>query len=97
MTNFVIIGTGPAGVAAAQAIRSQDGRASIQMVGDEAFGYYSRPGLAYYLTGEIPEKGLFPYTPGELKQLDLRRLAGAVYSAETDHVLYAPYYFLMIV
>jgi NADPH-dependent 2,4-dienoyl-CoA reductase/sulfur reductase-like enzyme len=72
MTSYVIIGTGPAGVAAAQAIRSQDHRATIQLVGEEPFGYYSRPGLAYYLTGEIPEKGLFPYTPKEFKQFDLR-------------------------
>jgi NAD(P)H-nitrite reductase large subunit len=72
MRKYVIIGTGPAGIAAAQAIRSQDHRANIVLVGDEPFGYYSRPGLAYYLTAEIPEKGLFPYNPGEFSQQGLR-------------------------
>jgi len=78
MRNYVIIGTGPAGIAAAQAIRAQDSRANIVLVGDEPFGYYSRPGLAYYLTGEIPENGLFPYTPAEFNQLGLRLIQSQV-------------------
>jgi NADPH-dependent 2,4-dienoyl-CoA reductase/sulfur reductase-like enzyme len=71
MQKYVIIGTGPAGIAAAEAIRSQDSGAQITLIGDEPWGYYSRPGLAYYLTGELPEKGLFPFTKENFQKLNL--------------------------
>jgi NADPH-dependent 2,4-dienoyl-CoA reductase/sulfur reductase-like enzyme len=74
MRNYVIIGTGPAGIAAAQVIRGRDTRANITLIGDEPFGYYSRPGLAYYLTGELPEKGLFPFTKSSFQEMKLRLL-----------------------
>jgi NADPH-dependent 2,4-dienoyl-CoA reductase/sulfur reductase-like enzyme len=78
MRNYVIIGTGPAGIAAAQAIRGRDPSASITLIGDETSGYYSRPGLAYYLTGEIPEKSLFPFAKGDFQKLKLRLVHGRV-------------------
>jgi len=74
MISYVIIGTGPAGIAAAQVIRGKAANAIITLVGDEPHGYYSRPGLAYYLTSEIPEKGLFPFQRDEFKRLNLHML-----------------------
>jgi NAD(P)H-nitrite reductase large subunit len=74
MRNYVIIGTGPAGIAAAQAIREKDASGHITLIGNEPHGYYSRPGLAYYLTGELPEKGLFPIQTDEFKELNIRML-----------------------
>jgi NADPH-dependent 2,4-dienoyl-CoA reductase/sulfur reductase-like enzyme len=68
----VIIGAGPAGVAAAEAIRSRDASGEILMLSAEPHGYYSRPGLAYYLTGEMPEEGLFPFTPRDFQALNLQ-------------------------
>ncbi|GAB4435875.1 MAG: FAD-dependent oxidoreductase [Anaerolineae bacterium] len=55
----LIIGTGVAGIAAAEAIRQSDPAAQIRLVGDDPHGFYSRPGLAYYLTGELAEQQLF--------------------------------------
>lgn len=78
MSRHVIIGTGVAGIAAAEAIRSRDTAAEIVLVGDDPFGYYSRPGLAYYLTGEVLEKQLFPYTTADFKQLNVRYVKGRV-------------------
>jgi NADPH-dependent 2,4-dienoyl-CoA reductase/sulfur reductase-like enzyme len=49
MRRYVIIGTGAAGIAAAQAIRSQDPSADILPISEEPYGFYSRPS-AYYLT-----------------------------------------------
>ena len=67
----VLIGDGPGAVAAAEAIRSADESAEIVVVGADPHGYYSRPGLAYYLTDELPEKRLFPFTPEHLARLDI--------------------------
>ncbi len=57
---YVIIGTGVSGFASIEAIRSVDKGGEIIMLGDDPHGYYSRPGLAYYLTGELQDKALFP-------------------------------------
>lgn len=39
------------------------------MLGDDPHGYYSRPGLAYILTGELQDASLFPKTRDEYSQL----------------------------
>jgi NADPH-dependent 2,4-dienoyl-CoA reductase/sulfur reductase-like enzyme len=69
---YVIIGAGVAGIAAIEAIRSVDGAGDIVLVGDDPYGFYSRPGLAYYLTGELHDKALFPRTADELRDLSFR-------------------------
>jgi NADPH-dependent 2,4-dienoyl-CoA reductase/sulfur reductase-like enzyme len=61
MAKHLIIGAGAAGVSAAEGIRSLDPTSEICMICEERAGYYSRPGLAYYLTGEISEDTLFPF------------------------------------
>ena len=58
---YAMIGAGPASVSAAQAVRSQDADGDIAIIGAEPYGYYSRPGLAYYLADEVPEQQLFPF------------------------------------
>jgi len=70
MTNYVILGTGVAGIAAAQAIRAIDKQGTITFISEDPHWYYSRPGLAYYLTGEIEEKQLFPFQPEDYKALN---------------------------
>ncbi len=71
MTRYVIIGTGAAGISAAETIRARDPQGEIFLVGEEPEGYYSRPGLAYYLTGEIPEPQLFPYSKEDFRRKKL--------------------------
>lgn len=72
MTRHLILGTGVSGIAAAEAIRSLDRSSEIVLVGDDPFGYYSRPGLAYFLTGEMIEKQLFPFTTADFQHLNVR-------------------------
>lgn len=48
------------------------------MVSDDPHGFYSRPGLAYYLTGELQDKALFPRTKGEYQKLDFNFLKARV-------------------
>ncbi len=64
---YVIVGTGAAGIGCAEAIRAVDPHGKIILIGDEPAGYYSRPGLAYFLSGEIPEDQLFPFSRAEFK------------------------------
>lgn len=82
MNTNVIIGAGAAGISAAQAIRARDQYAQITIIHAEPEGYYSRPGLAYYLTGEIPDKQLFPYKLNEFAEQHLNLIHGQVVSVD---------------
>jgi NAD(P)H-nitrite reductase large subunit len=75
---YVIIGAGVAGFSAVEAIRSVDQVGEIIMVSDDPHGYYSRPGLAYYLTGELRDKSLYPRTQEDYKKLKFSFLKGRV-------------------
>jgi len=75
---YAIIGTGVAGIAAIEAIRSVDVAGEITMIGDDPHGYYSRPGLAYFLTGEVNDKQLFPQMADVFSKLRFRYLKGHV-------------------
>lgn len=55
---YVIIGTGPAATAAAGVIHKEDPAGQLVLIGDDPHGLYSRPGLAYYITGEIRRQDL---------------------------------------
>ena len=74
----VIVGNGPAGVSAGEAIRSLDPSAEILIIGEEKAGFYSRPGLAYLLTGTIPEAHLFSRPDGEYRRHGLQRVVRRV-------------------
>jgi len=74
MYKYLIIGAGAAGVSAIEAIRTQDQTGEITQVSDEAAGFYSRPGLAYYLTGEISEDSLYPFQNTDFKRLKVQQI-----------------------
>lgn len=74
MRSYMIIGTGAAGIAAAEAIRCQDPGAKILLIGEEPQGYYSRPALAFYLTGELDERQLHPFNEQDFQRLDVQIL-----------------------
>ncbi len=78
MTEFLIIGSGVAGISAAEAIRSKDPSSPITIISEDPHGFYSRPGLAYFLTGEVPQDQLFNYTPQAYKELKAKFLRGRV-------------------
>jgi NAD(P)H-nitrite reductase large subunit len=74
MTRYVIVGSGVAGIGAIDGIRSMDEHGEIVLICEEKEGYYSRPGLAYYLTGELPESQLFPHKHRNYKQEKIDRV-----------------------
>src|SRR5512134_3522426 len=86
--NHVIIGSGVAGIAAIEAIRSMDSVAHVTLIGDDPYGFYSRPGLAYYLTGELHDKALFPRSADDFRRLNFRYIKGQVKRIlRTEHLL----------
>jgi NAD(P)H-nitrite reductase large subunit len=88
MNQYLIIGSGVASISAAEAIRSKDPEAQIKLLSDDRHGYYSRPGLAYYLTGEVPGDQLYSYPPQAYKLLNAKFLRGhATRILESDHVV----------
>jgi NAD(P)H-nitrite reductase large subunit len=78
MSKYLIIGAGAAGVSAFEAIRSLDTTGDITQVCDEAAGYYSRPGLAYFLTGEISEDSLYPFHNTDFDRLKVQQIHAQV-------------------
>ena len=101
--NHVIIGSGVAGIAAIEAIRALDAGSNITLIGNDPYGFYSRPGLAYYLTGELHDKALFPRTAEDLKKLNFRTIKGKVtkisraeHDVELENESHIPYDRLLI-
>ena len=75
-TRYLIIGNGAAGFSAAEAIRRSDRSGVVTILSEEPHGFYSRPGLAYFLTGTIPEKQLFSKSERDYRALGIQRIQG---------------------
>jgi NAD(P)H-nitrite reductase large subunit len=76
MTRYVIVGTGVTGVTAIDTLRTLEPSAEITLVGDDPHGFYSRPGIAYYLNGEIPDKQVTIFSKKDWKMLKIRYVQG---------------------
>jgi NADPH-dependent 2,4-dienoyl-CoA reductase/sulfur reductase-like enzyme len=76
--HHVIVGSGIAGICAVETIRQRDPAAAITMVSEEPHKFYSRPGLAYYLRGDVSEKQLFIRTPEDLAAMKTTRVDARV-------------------
>jgi len=88
MTRYGIVGQGVAGVSAAEAIQTADRSAEIFLVSNDPNGFYSRPGLAYYLTGELPEEQLYIYSKDDWRRLNVKQVrAEAVHLLPKEHTL----------
>lgn len=79
--DYVIIGAGPAGVTAAETVRSIDKTGSITMISAEPEPPYSRMAIPYLLHGDIAEKGTYlRQTDGHYDKLGIKyvnaRVAG---------------------
>ncbi|MCB8943820.1 MAG: NAD(P)/FAD-dependent oxidoreductase [Ardenticatenaceae bacterium] len=75
-TNYLIIGNGAAGATAAETIRQRDGQGRITIVSPEPYPMYSRPGLAYVATGEIPPQQVLARTAEWYTQQQIERVLG---------------------
>jgi NADPH-dependent 2,4-dienoyl-CoA reductase/sulfur reductase-like enzyme len=78
MRRYGIVGTGVAGISAISAIRNADPSAEIHLIGEDPHGFYSRPGLAFHLNNEIPEKQLFLFSRKDWRDLNVHYLKSVV-------------------
>ncbi|HEX8431900.1 MAG TPA: FAD-dependent oxidoreductase, partial [Longimicrobium sp.] len=83
MRRYVVVGTGIAGLSACEALREHDPSSVVTMVGEEPHPFYSRPGLAYLLTGSVPEKRLYVRTQAEVAELEIQRIHARASSLDT--------------
>jgi NADPH-dependent 2,4-dienoyl-CoA reductase/sulfur reductase-like enzyme len=51
--HYLIIGNGAAGLSAAEVIRRRDATGRITIISDEPHLFYSRPGIAYLINGQV--------------------------------------------
>jgi NADPH-dependent 2,4-dienoyl-CoA reductase/sulfur reductase-like enzyme len=80
----VIIGNGPAGVVAAEALRKRRPADDIVMIGDEPHPPYSRMAIPYLLIGNIDEQGtLLRKDPKHFDTHRIRRVTGRATSVDT--------------
>ena len=84
MSRYVILGMGASGIAAAETIRRLDPDGEIVCVSAESAGYYSRPGLAYYLSKELGEKSLYPFTGDDFQNRNLKIYQNIAVQVDTD-------------
>ena len=63
--HHLIIGAGPAGVRAAEALRTYDPQAKITLIDGEGEAPYSRMAIPYFLSGKIGEQGTWLHRPLE--------------------------------
>jgi NAD(P)H-nitrite reductase large subunit len=75
---FVLVGSGIASLTAAETIRQRAPTAAITMISEEAHDFYSRPGLAYLLRGDIPEKQLVVRNAEDVQSLQVTRVTARV-------------------
>ncbi len=78
MMNYVVLGAGPAGVTAAETLRSIDKTANITIIGGEEEPQpYSRMAIPYYIYGKIEEGGTYlRQEPGHYDKLGIMYRVG---------------------
>jgi phenylglyoxylate dehydrogenase epsilon subunit len=73
---YVIVGTGPAGMNAAEALRVKDSESRIFLIGQEPTLPYSPTVLPYFISGKIKEKELFLFQEAYLKKQGIELIQG---------------------
>jgi phenylglyoxylate dehydrogenase epsilon subunit len=87
---YVIVGDGPAGINAAEVLRSGDPESKILVIGQELTWPYSPTVLPYFISGKINEKGLYLSGKDYFKnrRIDLIRGNGVVSVSPKEERVY---------
>ena len=88
MSDYIIIGSGVAGITAAENIRKLDETGGITIITDEDLPFYNRTRLNDYISGEIDEKALLArksnwYTDKGINLMIKTRVTGAIPEEKT--------------
>ncbi len=82
--HYVILGAGPAGVTAAETIRSIDKSGEITLIGGEPEPPYSRMAIPYYIHGKVGEDGTYlRFEPDHYQKLGIRYISGRASGIDT--------------
>ena len=81
---YLLVGSGIASLAAAEAIREGDPGGEITLVSEEPYPFYSRPGLAYMLARDVPQVQLYLRRPEEIEALGMKRVEGRAMHLHAD-------------
>jgi len=82
--DYVVLGAGPAGVTAAETLRSVNKNARITMIGAEPEPPYSRMAIPYFLNGGIEEHGTYlRQAAGHYDQHNIRYMQGRAAGIDT--------------
>jgi len=82
---YVVVGSGPAGVVAAERLRKLDPLADITLIGSEPEPPYSRMAIPYYLTDKIQESGTYlRKTAMHFEKLEIKLAQQTVTSIDTE-------------
>ncbi|MCK5575796.1 MAG: FAD-dependent oxidoreductase, partial [Sphingomonadales bacterium] len=82
---YIILGSGPAGVIAAETLVKTDPEGQVTLVGGEAGAPYSRMAIPYVLTGKIkPEGTHLRKTKGHYEGLGIKYINGRAVGVDTD-------------
>lgn len=82
--HYLIVGNGAAGLSAAEVIRQRDRQGRITIVTSEPYLFYSRPGIAYYLSGMVPAKQLISRTESFYRDHGFNLKFGTISRVEPD-------------
>jgi nitrite reductase (NADH) large subunit len=76
--HLVIIGSGAAGVSAAQEARRTNPQARITLIGNEPSPFYYRASLTEWITGELSDQNILARTPGFYEAMGIEQISGMV-------------------
>ena len=82
---YIIVGAGPAGVVAAETLRTKDPKGEVTLIGDEPEPVYSRMAIPYLLANRIGEEGThLRHDPGHSKRLGIHRVQDRVTAVDSQ-------------
>lgn len=68
---YVIVGSGPAGLSAIEAIREVDGEGEVILITAEKFVGYSKPLITYLLGGKVTKENMYYRTEEHLREINV--------------------------
>lgn len=84
MTDYLIIGDGAAGIAAAETVRGRDPQATLTVISDDPQPHYYRAALTNYLIGQLRDEQLWGVPPDFYQRNRIGRFFGRVTAVRAE-------------